>query len=70
MRRALPRRRTRLMLLAAVAACLLLTLVAAQGAFADAFTPESGGSDEWASADLIEAAADGYFEVARRFCGL
>jgi succinyl-diaminopimelate desuccinylase len=27
-------------------------------------------TDEWASADLIEAAADGYFEVARRFCGL
>ena len=44
MRRALPRRRTRLMLLAALAACLLVALVAAQGAFADAFTPESGGS--------------------------
>ncbi len=32
------------MLLAALAACLLVALVAAQGAFADAFTPESGGS--------------------------
>ena len=44
MRRALPRRRTRLVLLAALAAGLLALLVAAPGALADAFTPESGGS--------------------------
>ncbi len=44
MRRALPRRRTRLLLLAALAGSLLALLVAAPGAFADAFTPESGGS--------------------------
>jgi cytochrome c oxidase subunit 2 len=44
MRRALPRRRTRLVLLAALAATLLALLVAAPGALADTFTPESGGS--------------------------
>jgi succinyl-diaminopimelate desuccinylase len=27
-------------------------------------------TDEWASADKIEAAADGFFEVARRWCGV
>ena len=44
MRRALPRRRTRLVLLAALAASLLVLLISAPGALADAFTPESGGS--------------------------
>jgi cytochrome c oxidase subunit II len=44
MRRALPRRRTRVVLLAALAACLIALLIAAPGALADAFTPESGGS--------------------------
>jgi cytochrome c oxidase subunit 2 len=44
MRRALPRRRTRLVLLAALAAVLIASLAAAPGALADAFTPESGGS--------------------------
>ncbi len=44
MRRALPRRRTRLVLLAALAAVAIALLVAAPGAFADVLTPESGGS--------------------------
>jgi cytochrome c oxidase subunit 2 len=44
MRRALPWRRIRFLLLAAISAALLLLLVAAPGALADAFTPESGGS--------------------------
>ncbi len=44
MRCALPRRRTRLVLLAALAAAAIALLVAAPGALADAFTPESGGS--------------------------
>ena len=35
---------TRCLLLAALAAALLALLVAAPGALADAFTPESGGS--------------------------
>jgi cytochrome c oxidase subunit 2 len=42
--RALPSRQTRFMLLAALVAGLLVLLVAAPGALADAFTPESGGS--------------------------
>ena len=53
MRRALPRRRTRLVLLAALAACLVVALVAAQGAFADAFTPESGGSQQAEDIDTL-----------------
>jgi succinyl-diaminopimelate desuccinylase len=27
-------------------------------------------TDEWAEVDKIEAAAEGYFEVARSWCGL
>src|SRR5687768_4729291 len=42
--RALPRRRTRCLLLAALAGALLASLVTAPGALADALTPESGGS--------------------------
>jgi len=41
------------MLLAALAACLLVALVAAQGAFADAFTPESGGSQNADDIDTL-----------------
>jgi cytochrome c oxidase subunit II len=52
MRRALLRRRKRLVLLAALAAAATALLVAAPGAFADAFTPESGGSP---NADNIDA---------------
>ncbi len=37
-------RRTRLLLVSALAAALAAFLIAAPGAFADAFTPESGGS--------------------------
>ena len=51
MRRALPRRRTRLVLLAALAAVAIALLVAAPGAFADVLTPESGGSP---NADAID----------------
>jgi cytochrome c oxidase subunit 2 len=40
----LPGRRTRLLLLTALAAVLTTFLIAAPGALADAFTPESGGS--------------------------
>jgi cytochrome c oxidase subunit II len=40
----LPRRRTRCLLLAALAGALVASLVAAPGALADALTPESGGS--------------------------
>ena len=53
MRRALPRRRTRLVLLAAFAAGLLALLVAAPGALADAFTPESGGSQNADDIDTL-----------------
>ena len=53
MRRALPRRRTRLVLLAALAATLLALLVAAPGALADAFTPESGGSPQADDIDTL-----------------
>jgi cytochrome c oxidase subunit II len=53
MRRALPRRHTRLVLLAALAAALLVALVAAPGAFADAFTPESGGSQQAEDIDTL-----------------
>jgi cytochrome c oxidase subunit 2 len=53
MRRALPRRRTRLLLLAALAASVLVALVAAPGAFADAFTPESGGSPQAEDIDTL-----------------
>jgi cytochrome c oxidase subunit 2 len=53
MRRALPRRRTRLLLLAALAAILVVALVAAPGAFADAFTPESGGSPQAEDIDTL-----------------
>ena len=53
MRRALPRRRTRLVLLAALAAGLLALLVAAPGALADAFTPESGGSQNADDIDTL-----------------
>jgi cytochrome c oxidase subunit II len=48
----LPRRRTRCLLLAALAGALLASLVAAPGALADALTPESGGSP---NADDIDA---------------
>jgi len=40
----LPRRRTRCLLIAALAGALVASLVAAPGALADALTPESGGS--------------------------
>ena len=53
MRRALPRRRTRLVLLAALAATLLALLIAAPGALADAFTPESGGSPQADDIDTL-----------------
>ena len=53
MRRALPRRRTRLVLLAALAASLIALLIAAPGAFADAFTPESGGSPQADDIDTL-----------------
>ena len=53
MRRALPRRRTRLVLLAAFAAGLIALLVAAPGALADAFTPESGGSQNADDIDTL-----------------
>jgi cytochrome c oxidase subunit II len=53
MRRALPRRRTRLVLLAALAATLLALLIAAPGALADAFTPESGGSQQANDIDTL-----------------
>ncbi|MBN1528038.1 MAG: cytochrome c oxidase subunit II [Thermoleophilaceae bacterium] len=49
----MPRRRTRLVLLAALAASLLVALVVAQGAFADAFTPESGGSQQADDIDTL-----------------
>jgi cytochrome c oxidase subunit 2 len=52
MRRALPRRRTRLLLLA-LAASLLVALVAAPGALGDAFTPESGGSPQAEDIDTL-----------------
>jgi cytochrome c oxidase subunit II len=44
MRRALAPRRSRCLLLAALAAVQLVLLLAAPGALADVFTPESGGS--------------------------
>jgi cytochrome c oxidase subunit II len=50
-RRALPDVRTRRLLLAALCAALLVVLVVAPGALADAVTPESGGS---AQADDID----------------
>jgi cytochrome c oxidase subunit 2 len=53
MRRALPRRRTRLALLAVLAATLVAFLIAAPGAFADAFTPESGGSPQADDIDTL-----------------
>ncbi len=53
MRRALPRRRTRLVLLVALAATLLALLIAAPGALADAFTPESGGSPQADDIDTL-----------------
>jgi cytochrome c oxidase subunit 2 len=53
MRRALPRRRTRLVLLAALAASLLVLLISAPGALADAFTPESGGSPQADDIDTL-----------------
>ncbi|HEU0024417.1 MAG TPA: cytochrome c oxidase subunit II [Thermoleophilaceae bacterium] len=49
----MPRRRTRLMLLAALAAALLTVLIAAPGALADAFTPESGGSPQADDIDTL-----------------
>ena len=51
MLRALSRRWTHVALLAAIAAALIGMLLTAPGAFADAFTPESGGS---AQADDID----------------
>jgi cytochrome c oxidase subunit 2 len=51
--RALPRRRSHLGLLAALGAVLLAMLVFAPGALADAFTPESGGSQNADDIDTL-----------------
>ena len=53
MRRALPRRRTRLVLLAALAAGLIALLATAPGALADVITPESGGSQNANDIDTL-----------------
>ncbi len=53
MRRALPRRRKRLVLLAAFAAAAITLLALAPGALADAFTPESGGSQNADDIDTL-----------------
>jgi cytochrome c oxidase subunit II len=53
MRRALSRRWTHVALLAAIAAALIGMLVTAPGAFADAFTPESGGSAQAEDIDTL-----------------
>jgi cytochrome c oxidase subunit 2 len=53
MLRALLRRWTHFALLAAVAAALIGMLVTAPGAFADAFTPESGGSQNADDIDTL-----------------
>jgi cytochrome c oxidase subunit II len=50
---ALPRPTKRSLLLAALAAALLAVLVAAPGAFADTFTPESGGSENANNIDTL-----------------
>jgi cytochrome c oxidase subunit II len=49
----LPRRRTRCLLLAALAGALVASLVAAPGALADALTPESGGSQNADDIDTL-----------------
>jgi cytochrome c oxidase subunit II len=51
--RALPWRRPRSLLLATLAVALLALLVAAPGALADAFTPESGGSQNANDIDTL-----------------
>jgi cytochrome c oxidase subunit 2 len=53
MPRALSRRWTHVALLAAIAAALIGMLVTAPGAFADAFTPESGGSAQAEDIDTL-----------------
>ena len=53
MPRALSRRWTHLALLAALAAALIGMLMTAPGAFADAFTPESGGSPQAEDIDTL-----------------
>jgi cytochrome c oxidase subunit 2 len=51
--RALSRRWTHVALLAAIAAALIGMLLTAPGAFADAFTPESGGSQQAEDIDTL-----------------
>jgi cytochrome c oxidase subunit II len=53
MRRALSRRWTHVALLTAIAAALIGMLLTAPGAFADAFTPESGGSPQAEDIDTL-----------------
>ena len=53
MLRALSRRWTHVALLAAIAAALIGMLVTAPGAFADGFTPESGGSPQAEDIDTL-----------------
>ena len=53
MRRALSRRWTHVALLTALAAAVIGMLVTAPGAFADAFTPESGGSQQAEDIDTL-----------------
>jgi cytochrome c oxidase subunit 2 len=53
MLRALSRRWTQVALLAAIAAALIGMLLTAPGAFADAFTPESGGSAQAEDIDTL-----------------
>jgi cytochrome c oxidase subunit 2 len=53
MLRALSRRWTHVALLAAIAAALIGMLLTAPGAFADAFTPESGGSQQAEDIDTL-----------------
>ena len=53
MLRALSRRWTHVALLAAIAAALIGMLLTAPGAFADAFTPESGGSAQAEDIDTL-----------------
>jgi cytochrome c oxidase subunit 2 len=53
MLRALSRRWTHIALLAAIAAALIGMLLTAPGAFADAFTPESGGSAQAEDIDTL-----------------